>query len=146
ELFTAMMDAIKEESVGNLFNLQVEVQESPIVGEAGPDGEWMGPAVNALGGQVHDAVPLPTLGTGVPGPTEPEAPELPPAFSSPGLNQPKRSGRLSYSAPSDDASGKATQTSGSAGPADFSKVGRNAPCPCGSGKKFKLCHGDPRKR
>jgi preprotein translocase subunit SecA len=25
-------------------------------------------------------------------------------------------------------------------------VGRNEPCPCGSGKKFKLCHGDPRKR
>jgi preprotein translocase subunit SecA len=21
------------------------------------------------------------------------------------------------------------------------KVGRNAPCPCGSGKKFKQCHG-----
>jgi uncharacterized protein YecA (UPF0149 family) len=21
------------------------------------------------------------------------------------------------------------------------KVGRNAPCPCGSGKKFKKCHG-----
>ena len=21
------------------------------------------------------------------------------------------------------------------------KVGRNAPCPCGSGKKFKMCHG-----
>jgi preprotein translocase subunit SecA len=20
-------------------------------------------------------------------------------------------------------------------------VGRNAPCPCGSGKKYKLCHG-----
>ena len=24
---------------------------------------------------------------------------------------------------------------------DFSKVGRNDPCPCGSGKKFKKCHG-----
>ena len=24
---------------------------------------------------------------------------------------------------------------------DFSKTPRNAPCPCGSGKKFKLCHG-----
>lgn len=24
---------------------------------------------------------------------------------------------------------------------DFSKVGRNEPCPCGSGKKFKKCHG-----
>jgi preprotein translocase subunit SecA len=24
---------------------------------------------------------------------------------------------------------------------DSSKVGRNDPCPCGSGKKFKKCHG-----
>lgn len=24
---------------------------------------------------------------------------------------------------------------------DFSQVGRNEPCPCGSGKKFKKCHG-----
>ncbi|MGC4007286.1 MAG: SEC-C metal-binding domain-containing protein [Pirellulales bacterium] len=23
------------------------------------------------------------------------------------------------------------------------KVGRNDPCPCGSGKKFKHCHGKP---
>lgn len=23
------------------------------------------------------------------------------------------------------------------------KIGRNDPCPCGSGKKFKLCHGSP---
>jgi hypothetical protein len=25
----------------------------------------------------------------------------------------------------------------------MSKIGRNAPCPCGSGKKYKKCHGDP---
>ena len=24
---------------------------------------------------------------------------------------------------------------------DGDKVGRNAPCPCGSGKKYKHCHG-----
>jgi preprotein translocase subunit SecA len=24
---------------------------------------------------------------------------------------------------------------------DFSRTGRNDPCPCGSGKKFKQCHG-----
>jgi preprotein translocase subunit SecA len=24
---------------------------------------------------------------------------------------------------------------------DMPKVGRNDPCPCGSGKKFKHCHG-----
>ena len=29
---------------------------------------------------------------------------------------------------------------------EFGKVGRNAPCPCGSGRKYKLCHGDPRNR
>jgi uncharacterized protein len=26
---------------------------------------------------------------------------------------------------------------------DAPKVGRNEPCPCGSGKKFKACHGKP---
>ena len=25
---------------------------------------------------------------------------------------------------------------------DFEKVGRNEKCPCGSGKKFKHCHGN----
>jgi preprotein translocase subunit SecA len=24
---------------------------------------------------------------------------------------------------------------------ELPKVGRNDPCPCGSGKKFKKCHG-----
>jgi preprotein translocase subunit SecA len=23
------------------------------------------------------------------------------------------------------------------------KIGRNEPCPCGSGKKYKHCHGQP---
>ncbi len=23
------------------------------------------------------------------------------------------------------------------------KIPRNAPCPCGSGKKYKMCHGRP---
>ncbi len=35
DMFNAMMDGIKEESVGNLFNLQFEVQENPIVEEVG---------------------------------------------------------------------------------------------------------------
>jgi preprotein translocase subunit SecA len=36
QMFTAMMEAIKEESVGNLFNLQVEVQQNPIMEEPAP--------------------------------------------------------------------------------------------------------------
>jgi uncharacterized protein YecA (UPF0149 family) len=32
-------------------------------------------------------------------------------------------------------------------PADFGiKVGRNDPCPCGSGKKYKRCCGSPERR
>ena len=26
---------------------------------------------------------------------------------------------------------------------EWDKTPRNAPCPCGSGKKYKLCHGKP---
>ncbi|HVB41581.1 MAG TPA: preprotein translocase subunit SecA [Streptosporangiaceae bacterium] len=142
ELFRAMMDAIKEESVGNLFHLQVVTPDSPIVGEAGPDGEWIGQPVNALGGQLTDAVPLPAVG-GAAAPAE--QPAVPAAFAR-GLAQPKRPSQLSYSAPSDDATGQVAQSTGPASDGDYSKVGRNEPCPCGSGKKFKLCHGDPRKR
>jgi preprotein translocase subunit SecA len=32
-------------------------------------------------------------------------------------------------------------SSAAAEPVDWSSVGRNDPCPCGSGKKFKKCHG-----
>ena len=32
-------------------------------------------------------------------------------------------------------------TEGGSAPVDWSSVGRNDPCPCGSGKKFKKCHG-----
>ena len=28
-------------------------------------------------------------------------------------------------------------------PRRVTKVGRNDPCPCGSGKKYKKCHGAP---
>ena len=35
----------------------------------------------------------------------------------------------------------ASATAGAPAPIDWSNVGRNDPCPCGSGKKFKKCHG-----
>jgi preprotein translocase subunit SecA len=35
----------------------------------------------------------------------------------------------------------ATANTGASGPAAYPKVGRNEPCPCGSGKKYKHCHG-----
>ena len=40
------------------------------------------------------------------------------------------------------ADSRATQESEQEGPGRLGpKIGRNDPCPCGSGKKFKHCHG-----
>jgi len=33
------------------------------------------------------------------------------------------------------------ETDASTVAAELPKVGRNDPCPCGSGKKYKQCHG-----
>jgi len=69
-----------------------------------------------------------------------------PAVVTPGLSQPQRPARLSYSAPTMDGEAQVQSRTESAGGGEFGKVGRNAPCPCGSGRKYKLCHGDPRNR
>ena len=50
---------------------------------------------------------------------------------------------LSYSAPDEDGSVKTAGPPTSKADNPYAGVGRNAPCPCGSGKKFKMCHGRP---
>jgi len=58
----------------------------------------------------------------------------------PGL-EPRRPRQLQYSAPS-ETGGVEHRRDGTANP--FANVGRNDLCPCGSGRKYKRCHGDPR--
>ena len=198
DMFNTMMDGIKEESVGSLFNLQVQVQQDPIVAD-GDDGEAAGtaalsapgfgaapaqpqsapsesvrrqqarggsgfgpaqggrPAADAPG-QAAASPPAAgraarrqagagQAGAGQAGPDQAGAGQpAAAALAAPGLARPKRSGQLNYTAPSTDATGAAEQRTTAADGADYSKVGRNAPCPCGSGRKFKQCHGDPRNR
>ena len=84
ELFAAMMDGIKEEIAGFLFNVEVNV-------EVGVESS----EVQAKG---IEAKPLSPIG-------------------------------LQYSAA--DESGDVVRN----------QVSRNSPCPCGSGKKYKRCHG-----
>ena len=69
-----------------------------------------------------------------------------PSLIAPGLKRPQRPGRLQYSAPSADGPGQVEQTADGSEGGDFSRVGRNDLCPCGSGRKYKRCHGDPRNR
>jgi preprotein translocase subunit SecA len=165
ELLSAMMDAIKEDSVVSLFNYQFVVPEDPIVGEMGPDGEWVDGTGQANGAgqpagppqvtvrRPGSPKPSPQAGAGGTEGGESAQDFVPAAFArgEPGGGRPESPGlggqrprRLEYSAPSEDATGVSVTKGGAAD--DYAKVGRNEPCPCGSGKKFKLCHGDPRNR
>jgi preprotein translocase subunit SecA len=181
EMFNAMLDAIREESVGYLFNLKLEVQENPIVEEtpmaelgqaavpnlivsgtqaAARGGAREGGAAGsrgsraaagraraaAAGSGARGARPAPAGGSGGAASTGAAAAAGGVALP-PGLTKPKRPARLEYSAPSiDGAGGGVEHHAESAGGGDFARVGRNEPCPCGSGRKFKRCHGDPRTR
>jgi preprotein translocase subunit SecA len=150
DMFATMMEGIKEESVGNLFNLQVEFQENPIVEEAAgempavpfPLGQVLGggDGGGAAGGPGTAGGPAPAGGA-------PQAAAAgTPAVVAPGLSRSQRPSRLSYSAPIVDGEERVERHTEGAGKGEFGKVGRNAPCPCGSGRKYKLCHGDPRRR
>ena len=121
DMFSAMMDGIKEESVGYLFNLEVQVAETE---EEQPEEQAaFGPAV-AQAAAASGA----------------EAPHI----LARGLNAPKQPQNLAYSAP--DEGGDAEVRGAAPGAAvdeTFVGVGRNDECPCGSGKKYKKCHGAP---
>ena len=183
DLFNNMMEGIKEDSVGHLFNLQPEFEQNPIVEDAAgadlaaplglrqaPPDQRLAPA--GAGGPAAANAP----GNGAPrrpacgrqprragGRCPRRAGRCPgrrparrcsarrrsagrSAVVAPGLNRPQRPTRLSYSAPSADGGGQVERRTESASGDKFAKVGRNAPCPCGSGRKYKLCHGDPRNR
>lgn len=100
ELFVAMMESLKEEVVGFLFNVQVtisQIDEDPSIDD--------------------DEVIVPGAA-------------------------PTQLRNVTYSAPSESGGSASKPATKPASAGD--EVGRNAPCPCGSGKKYKRCHGDPR--
>ena len=172
DLFNSMMEGIKEESVGALFNLEVEITENPVVEDADGHASEAGglasgasspPRQSARGGtasgvgawraRLHWGAEQ--AGTARPGPVggaREEAgsalqagPTGAPSGVAPGLSRPQRPARLSYSAPTvDDDAQVERRTEWPRGA--FRHVDRNAPCPCGSGRKYKRCHGDPRNR
>jgi hypothetical protein len=117
DMFQAMMTATKEEFVRYMFHVQVveDVQDKP------------GPVAT-----IHEGAP-----TMVGGPAD--APAVAAASGTPTSTN----GANGQPAPSKPAPARVTASVGG-GPApsgEFEKVGRNAPCPCGSGRKYKKCHG-----
>jgi preprotein translocase subunit SecA len=70
-----------------------------------------------------------------------------PRISAKGLDAGSAPRGLTYTAPTIDGGAELTnaQVQAEEDPA-YSGTARNAPCPCGSGRKYKRCHGDPAKR
>ena len=64
-----------------------------------------------------------------------------PQIRAKGLEKKAKPQNLNYSAPSED--GEAAVTAAPLDEDPFAGTGRNADCPCGSGKKYKKCHGAP---
>jgi preprotein translocase subunit SecA len=164
DMFNAMMEAFMEEVVGYVFHLEVEIQQAPAVGVV-PDSE--GQAIQIGAGRTDAASPnghdraarhLVESGPDPDGPgvavhevdevSEPdvliEEPVAVPTVKAKGLaGQSGSRAALNYSAPAEDGSVRTSGKTASKADDPYANVGRNAPCPCGSGKKFKMCHGRP---
>jgi len=171
-MFTAMLDGIKEESVGFLFNVEVNVkptdqpaadadadaadaalvaaqqaatpdaaaQTAPVAGGRQPAASARRPAVTSTAKQPAAVSAVSRSAT------RPVTAEPAPVLTAKGLGEPSVPKALQYSAPTLDSpeptrksrtAVKTATVTGSNGPS------RNAPCPCGSGKKYKRCHGSP---
>jgi preprotein translocase subunit SecA len=156
DMFNQMMEAFMEEVVGFVFHLDVQVTERPTgqVGvvtdgagrptkiaaplvESGPDPDGPGVEVHTVGQPDLDEAETdePEVEP------EPETPFTRPKIAAKGLDVPGNGRRMSYSAPGED--GAVATTTAAKPKSEYDGVGRNAPCPCGSGKKFKMCHGRP---
>ncbi|CAJ59967.1 MULTISPECIES: preprotein translocase subunit SecA [Frankia] len=176
DMFQTMMEGIKEESVRLLFNVEVQIAgqeteaapaENVAVAPAPPAGAAALPAAVAPLALPDAAEDDRAAARRTPPevPAAPAPPAAPPVFVK-GLEPRRPTGGLRYTAPSVDGgagpvtildSGAESPVAGGAaraarGPAGGSAAGasarpaRNAPCPCGSGRKYKRCHGDPARR
>ena len=139
DLFAAMMDAIKEESVGYLFNLEVQIEEEPEPTETLDAGR----VVEGLATGSPQGAPAQPAGAA------PAEQEHHPNISAKGLQRSSQPQRLTYSAPTvdGDPDDREVSTQGAATEEmAYAGTPRNAMCPCGSGRKYKRCHGDPTHR
>jgi preprotein translocase subunit SecA len=145
DMFAAMMESIKEESVAFIFNVEVDVEA--MQAELAAQAEVVQEAEDILtpGAPVAE-FPGRDAGTDTDGrPQDTPRPQDAPRLRAKGLSGGSRPQKLSYSAPTMDGDDEvAVRTEdGEDGALEYAGTPRNAVCPCGSGKKYKRCHGDP---
>jgi preprotein translocase subunit SecA len=144
EMFEAMMLRFQEDTVRHLFRMQI----------IGPDGnpieslDQLPPDFRNPEEAAAAALQQPPIELAAPTPQVPPAhtPPVPIPTRTPSTTiddlerefQRKKQRELDLA----HAAGAASAASNGTAPrVTGDKVGRNDPCPCGSGKKFKKCHG-----
>ena len=153
DMFNQMMDAIKEESVGFLFNVEVQQEQAappPVLDMDAliATGPGEGPGEVVAEPVLSDAPVTAGLETVDP----PVAADEPAAAPRAGLpvdfGKPDRPTELQYTAPTPEGGVQTTQAGSALDGVlrNDDDQSRNALCACGSGKKFKRCHGDPRNK
>jgi len=117
-LFSDLLTGLREQTVNVLANLQLRMEPPPEMG--GPESP---PAPTPVPGQMREIHEDPAMAS-----LQADDPAFDPADPSGGgvatLQRPRTNPKVD---PND--------------PSTWGKVSRNAACPCGSGKKFKHCHG-----
>jgi len=131
-LFEDMMARIDNETVRYLYNVQVQMEgNAPGPGGAPPEGG--GPRQPVPAGQ-RASRPLAAAASAAARVEEAAAPALPAFAKEMERKQQRAEKEMQYQAGAAQAEAPKPVRAGA-------KVGRNDPCPCGSGKKYKKCHG-----
>ncbi|HEU4346289.1 MAG TPA: preprotein translocase subunit SecA [Actinoplanes sp.] len=153
DMFNQMMEGIKEEAASFLFNLQVQVEEQPTVtvdparavplpgaAAAAPEAaeQLVGVRAKGLGG-ARRPQNLQYTAPAIDGAAGDGTPVI--QQSAPALGI----GPGGAPVPASPAQSRANRRGPARNPgqAESSGPSRNAPCYCGSGKKYKRCHGAP---
>jgi preprotein translocase subunit SecA len=128
-LFEDMMARIDNETIRYLFHIQVQQNEQPPQGGPGTPTQPRGP----------QQPPRPRADAAIAGAaaaraSEPPPQRLPEFARQMERKQERQQKELQYQTGPAQAEAPKPVRAGA-------KVGRNDPCPCGSGKKYKKCHG-----
>jgi preprotein translocase subunit SecA len=127
ELFEGMLVQMRDQITAVLSHveLRMDVPPPPMMSPQFAEHREPEPAMADAGYPFPGAPPPDAFPDTAPSTAPGQRPDMPPRGS--GSGQPR---------------GQARGQSQAAGPrAPWAGTGRNAPCPCGSGKKFKHCHG-----
>ncbi|WP_405056201.1 preprotein translocase subunit SecA [Kribbella sp. NBC_01505] len=151
DMFATMMESIKEESVAFIFNVEVDIEAMRAEMESAAQAEAAGVDLDLSGAGLEGRRVEDILTPGAPVAEFPgrvqdeERPRDTPRLRAKGLTGDKKPQRLTYSAPTIDGDDEVSVMGDAVDEGSLMYAGtpRNVACPCGSGKKYKRCHGDP---